>query len=64
MMLWGYDLAHILIVIVILAGVVAIVYVALNQFGIGIPDWVKKVFWIVVVVFVCVFAIKVLMAML
>lgn len=47
---------------VIIAAVVALVYVALNYFGIGIPPWVVTVFWILVVAFVVIGAIKLLMS--
>ena len=56
--LWGYTLVEIAIAIVIIAAVVALVYVALQQFGIAIPEWVKRVFWIIVVAIVVVLAIK------
>jgi len=38
------------------------VYVALRQFGVGIPGWVVQIFWIVVVAFVVIFAIKLVMS--
>ncbi len=63
-MLWGLDIVHVCILIVIIAGLVAIVYIALNKLGVGIPEWVKQVFWVVVVVFICVIAIKVIAGLL
>ena len=54
----GYSLAELLIAVVIIAACVALVYVALNQFGIAIPPWVVQVFWICVVAFVIIFAIR------
>ena len=54
----GWGLVDILIVIVIVAACVALVYVALRQFGIGIPPWVIQVFWIVVVTIVVILAIR------
>lgn len=59
----GYSLGQILIAIVIIAACVALVYVALRQFGIAIPPWVTQVFWIVVVAFVVIFAIKLVLSM-
>lgn len=53
---WG--IADIAIMIVVIAAIVALVYVALNQFGISIPEWVKHVFWILVVAFVVIIAIR------
>lgn len=58
---WGFvDLA---IFVVIVAAIVALVYVALRQFGITIPQWVQTVFWIVVVAFVIIFAIRLVAGM-
>lgn len=56
---WG--IGHILIAIVAIAACVALVYVALKQFGIAIPGWVVQVFWIVVVAFVVIMAIKIVL---
>jgi hypothetical protein len=44
--------------VIIIAAVIAIVFVALRKFGIAIPEWVVQVFWIVVVAIVCIVAIK------
>jgi hypothetical protein len=59
----SYSLAHILIAVVIIAACVALVYIALNQFGIAIPAWVVQVFWILVVACVTIFAIRFLLSM-
>ncbi len=58
---WG--IAEIAIAIVIIAAIVALVYVALRQFGVGIPQWVQTVFWIIVVAFVIIFAIRLVAGM-
>lgn len=62
-MVAGYSLAHILILIVVLAACCALVWIALNQFGVSIPGWVMQVFWVVVVAFVVIFAIKLVLSM-
>ncbi len=54
----GYSLVEIAIAIVVIAAIVALVYVALKQFGIEIPQWVMTIFWIVVVAFCVIVAIK------
>ncbi len=59
----AWSIADIAIMIVIIAAVVALVYVALSQFGVSIPEWVKHVFWIIVVAFVVIFAIRLVMSM-
>jgi hypothetical protein len=62
-MVGSWGLAHMAIAVVIVAAVVALVYVALNNFGIGIPAWVVQVFWILVVAFVVIAAIKFILTM-
>ena len=62
-MLAGISIVQLLILVVVIAACVALVYVALRQFGIAIPGWVVNVFWIVVVAFVVIFAIKLVAGM-
>ncbi len=61
----GFPLSvgHIAIMVVVVAAIVALVYIALNQFGIAIPPWVVSAFWVLVVAFCIVFAIKLAMTM-
>lgn len=59
----GGGILNILIYMIVIAAVIAIVYVALQQFGIAIPPWAAKIFWIVVVAFVAIFAIRVILSM-
>jgi hypothetical protein len=59
----GYSIGQIAIAVVIVAAVVALVYIALRQFGIAIPDWVVQVFWVLIVAFVIIFAIKLVLSM-
>jgi hypothetical protein len=40
------------------AAIIALVYVALNQFGVGIPGWAIHVMWIIIVAIVVILAIK------
>ena len=63
MLIQGWSIGHMLIAVVIIAACVALVYVALRQFGIAIPAWVQQVFWIVIVAFVVIFAIRLVMGM-
>lgn len=58
----GLSLGGILIAVVVIAAVVALVYVALRQFGIAIPPWVIQCFWIVVVAFVVIFCIRLVLS--
>jgi hypothetical protein len=59
----SWSIADLAIAIVLIAAIVALVYVALRQFGVSIPQWVQSVFWIIVVAFVVIFAIRLLAGM-
>lgn len=59
----GWGIGDLAIAVVVIAAVVALVYVALHQFGVAIPGWVQQVFWIVVVAFVVIVAIKLVLAL-
>lgn len=54
----GYSIVQIVIAIIVIAAVVGILYIALQQFGVTIPPFVVKVFWILVCAVVCILAIK------
>ena len=54
----GLSLIQIAIGIVIVAGVLALVVIALRQFGIQIPEWFKQCLWVVAIVLVVVVCIK------
>jgi hypothetical protein len=58
---WGFG--EIIIAIIIIAACVGIMYIALNVFGVQIPPWAIKIFWIVVVAFVAIFAIRLILGM-
>lgn len=60
---WGYSLESVLVAIVVIAAAVGLVYVALRQFGIQIPEFVRTVFWIVVCCFLVVMAIRLVFSM-
>jgi hypothetical protein len=57
------SIGGILVAIVVIAAAIALVYVALRQFGISIPPWLIQVFWILVVAVVVIFAIKLVLSM-
>lgn len=59
----SYSVGQIAIAIVVLAAVCALVFVALRQFNIAIPEWVKQVLWIVIVAIVVILAIRFVIAM-
>jgi hypothetical protein len=62
-MIAGFSLVQLAILIVVIAAVCALVYIALRQFGVGIPAWVVQVFWIIAVAFVVILAIKLVASM-
>jgi hypothetical protein len=55
---WGWGFGQVVIAIVVIAAVLGIMWVALRQFGIAIPDFVVKIFWICVCAVVAIVAIK------
>lgn len=58
---WG--IGEIIIAVIVIAAIVGIMYVALQQFGVQIPPWAIKIFWIVVCAFVAIIAIKFLLSL-
>lgn len=59
----GWTIGHVCIAIVVLAGIIALMYIGLNRLGVSIPDWVVQVFWVLIVVVVIVLAIRLLMGL-
>jgi hypothetical protein len=59
----GWSWLKIIILIIVIAGCIAIMYVALQQMGIMIPPFMITIFWIVLVVVVAIFAIKLIWSM-
>ena len=59
----SYSLVQILVFIIIIAAAIAITYVILGQMGVAIPDWVIRIFWILVLAFVGIAALVFLFRM-
>lgn len=57
------GVAGIAVWIIIVAAVVAIVFIACKAMGVTIPGWVVQVLWILVIAAVCVWAVKFLMTL-
>ncbi len=55
---FAWTLENILIAVVIVAAMVALVWIALREFKITIPPWVLQILWVVAVAFVVIMAIK------
>lgn len=58
---WG--LVEWVVAIIIVATVIAILYVALQAMGITLPEWFKKIAIIVVVAIVAILAIKLILSL-
>jgi hypothetical protein len=58
---WG--IGEWIIAIIVIAACVGVMYVALNYFGVQIPPWAIRIFWIVVVACVAVFAVRLMLSM-
>ena len=58
---WG--IGEFAIAIIIVAAIVACVYLAFRQFGIQIPAFVVTIFWILVCAVVCILAIRFLLTL-
>lgn len=56
------SIGGMLILIVIIAGACALASIGLKQLGWTIPPWVIQVFWVVIVVLVIVFAIRLVLS--
>ena len=59
----GVGLGQLLIYVVVIAACVGLVYVALQQFGVAIPPFAVKIFWIVVCAFLVIVAIRFVLSM-
>lgn len=54
----GWGIGEIVIAVIVIAAVVGVMYVALQQFGVSIPPFVVKIFWIVIAAIVAILAIR------
>ena len=61
--LQSWSLGQIAIAVVILAGLVAIVFIGLRAMHVEPPAWVLQIGWVLIIVFVVVLAIKILLSM-
>jgi hypothetical protein len=57
------TVAYWAIIVVIVIAIIAAVYVFTRNAGVAIPPWVVQLFWIIVVAFVVIMAIKLLSRM-
>jgi hypothetical protein len=59
----AWTFGEIAIAVVVIAAVIGLVMVACRQFGVAVPSWLVQVLWIVAVAFVCIVAIRIVLAM-
>jgi hypothetical protein len=60
-MRWPNSIGELAIWVVACAAIVALMYIALHEFGIAIPAWVVNAFWVVLVACGIILAIKFMM---
>jgi hypothetical protein len=62
----GYGLAgtvgHYVVLAIVIAGIIGILYVGLQQAGVAIPPFIVTIFWIVVCVVACVIGVHILLS--
>ncbi len=58
-----WTFGGVIIAIIILAACLGVLYVALPAMGIAIPAWAMTIFWIVIIAFVAIAAIRLLLGM-
>lgn len=54
----NYSVSQLAVAAVVILGVLAIVYIASHAMGVIIPSWVVSIFWVLLVVFIAVLAIR------
>ena len=59
----GVGLGQLLIYVVVIAACIGIVFLALQQFGVSIPPFAVRIFWIVVCAFLAIVAIRFVLSM-
>lgn len=62
-MLIGWSIGEVVIAIIIIAAICGILWVALRQFGVAIPQFVIQIFWILVCAVLCILAVRFLMSL-
>lgn len=54
----AWSIGDWLIAIIALAGAIAVTYIILGVFEVKIPDWIVKIFWVVLAVAIGIIAIR------
>ena len=61
--IYGLSIGEFVIWAVIIAGIVAIAFIAMRAMGVAPPQWAVQIAWVVVIVLVAIFAIRLVMSM-
>jgi hypothetical protein len=56
---WGWGWVELAIFVVVFAAVCALVWIALKQFGVTVPEWARQAVWVVVIAFVVILLIRI-----
>lgn len=59
----GWSIGSLAIAVIVIAAIIAVVFIAVRAFGLPIPQWVWQIIGVIIVAFVCIFAIRLLMSM-
>jgi hypothetical protein len=59
----SYSIVQMVVMAIVLISVVGIAYVVAQANGVAIPPWVVRIFWIVVIAVVAIFAVRLIMGM-
>jgi hypothetical protein len=63
LLLVGWSIGQLAIAVIIIAAIIAIVFIVTKNMGIAIPNWVAQVFWVLVLAVVGVLAVKFLLGL-
>ncbi len=61
--LYGLGIGEFVIWAIIVAGIVAIGVIIMKALGYSPPPWATQIFWVVIMIFVAIFAIRLIMSM-
>ena len=59
----AWSVGQIAVTVIVVAAIIAVVFVITKAMGVPIPPWVVTVFWICLAAFVAIFAIRFLLSM-
>lgn len=59
----GYSIAHLAMMAIIVAAVVAIAVIVIQRMGVPIPPWVIQILWVIALAVLGILAIKVVVSL-